>query len=72
MTGIRPTSFFEVTGLGASLPVLRSVAPVWFISAGEDHESLIGEAKLDVAVKVCAAPQGIAQGSLPTAHGLFH
>lgn len=69
---VRRTGFFEVAGLGASLPVLGSVAAVRLVPAGEDHQSLEGQAQLDVAVEVCAAPQGVTQGRLPAAHRLLH
>lgn len=66
------TGLLEVTGLGASLSILGAVTTVWFISAGENHEPLVREPKLDVAVEVGAAPQGFAERRLPAAHGLCH
>lgn len=67
-TKSKPTGLFEVCSLGACGPVSVAVIVMGGVPAGEDHEALVGEAQLDVAVQVGATPERITQGRLPAAH----
>lgn len=66
----RLTRLLQVTGFGPGLSVLRAVALMWVIPAGEDHEPFVREPQLDVAVEVGAAPQGVTERRLPATQGL--
>lgn len=64
----KPTSLSEVGGLGTCSSVSVAVTVVRRVSAGENHEALVGEAQLNVTVQVGATPERVTQGCLPASH----